>query len=138
MKLNSLLALTELVIETDVWRFLVWVYLFLLYVLVVAFSIIHSIDKHEYLNDRQKYFIFKRPVFFVISYTKNKRVVSKKTFILEVIGYLLAIASIVIFIISLNLSVRTSYILMGVMYALTLSFTTTTSLIEAKVKKIVK
>ena len=138
MKLNSLLVLTELVIKTDVWRFLVWVYMLLLYTLVVAFAIIHSIDKHEYLNDRQKYFTFKRPVFFVISYTKNKRTVSKKTFILEVIGYLLAIASIVIFIISLNLSVRTSYILMGVMFVLTMSFTTTTSLIEAKVKKIVK
>ena len=135
MELNSLLVLTEIVIKTDAWRLLVGVYIFLLYVLVVAFSIIHSIDKHEYLNDRQKYFTFKRPVFFVISYTKNKRVVSKKTFILEVIGYLLAIASIVIFIISLNLSVRTSYILMGVMFALIMSFAVTTRLIEAKVEK---
>ena len=72
--------------------------------LIISFSFqsLYLIDRCEYLMDKQKtIYKFKRKKFFVINYTKNKKEVAKKTFILEVMGYCIMIFLTIFFVLVL-------------------------------------
>lgn len=126
---------TETLLESDMLGTLVASYLFLLIILFVSFLNVYSVDKYEFLYNKQKCFDFKHNMFFIIMYSKEKHVVSKKTFILELIGYLLLILSIVVFICSLKQDVTTACVLLGIVTLLIMSFGCVTGSIYGKIKK---
>ena len=80
-----------------------------------TFINIYSIDEYEYKNNLQTYFVFKRKMFFIFSYKKSKTIVSKKTFILECLGYFVALIVIATFVFSLWLSATNFLILFWVL-----------------------
>ena len=108
------LTQTEILLESSMFGTLIASYLFLLWIIFVSFLNIYSVDKFEFLNNQQKCLEFKHKLFFVIMYSKEKHIVSKKTFISELIGYLIVIASIIVFICSLKQDVRTAFILLTI------------------------
>ena len=126
---------TEILLESSMLGTLIASYLFLLLVIFVSFLNIYSIDKFEFLNNQQKCLEFKHKLFFVIMYSKEKHIVSKKTFILELIGYLIAIASIIVFICSLKQDVTTAFILLAIVALVIFTFGCITGGMYGKIKK---
>ena len=113
---------TETLLASDMFPIFVALHIFLLIVLFVSFLNIYCIDKYEFLNNKQKCFEFKFNMFFIVMYSKVKQIVSKKTFILEIIGYLLLIISVISFIYSTNQEVTTAFICLGIVTLLIFIF----------------
>lgn len=129
------LTQTEILLESSMLGTLIASYLFLLMVIFVSFLNIYSVDKFEFLNNQQKCLEFKYKLFFVIMYSKEKHIVSKKTFISELIGYLISITSIIVFICSLNQDVTTAFILLGIVSLVIFTFGCITGGMYKKIKK---
>lgn len=125
----------EILLESSMLGTLIASYLFLLLVIFVSFLNIYSIDKFEFLNNQQKCLEFKHKLFFVIMYSKEKHIVSKKTFILELIGYSIVIASIIVFICSLKQDVTTAFILLAIVALVIFTFGCITGGMYGKIKK---
>ena len=68
-------------------------------------------------------------------YSKEKHIVSKKTFISELIGYLIVIASIIVFICSLKQDVTTAFILLAIVALVIFTFGCITGGMYRKIKK---
>lgn len=126
---------TEILLESNMLGTLIASYLFLLLVIFVSFLNIYSVDKFEFLNNQQKCLEFKHKLFFVIMYSKEKHIVSKKTFISELIGYLIVIASIIVFICSLKQDVTTAFILLAIVALVIFTFGCITGGMYRKIKK---
>lgn len=126
---------TEILLESSMLGTLIASYLFLLLVIFVSFLNIYSVDKFEFLNNKQKCLEFKHKLFFVIMYSKEKHIVSKKTFISELIGYLIVIASIIVFICSLKQDVTTAFILLAIVALVIFTFGCITGGMYRKIKK---
>lgn len=126
---------TEILLESSMLGALIASYLFLLLVIFVSFLNIYSVDKFEFLNNQQKCLEFKHKLFFVIMYSKEKHIVSKKTFISELIGYLIVIASIIVFICSLKQDVTTAFILLAIVALVVFTFGCITGGMYRKIKK---
>lgn len=126
---------TEILLESSMLGTLIASYLFLLLVIFVSFLNIYSVDKFEFLNNQQKCLEFKHKLFFVIMYSKEKHIVSKKTFISELIGYLIVIASIIVFICSLKQDVTTAFILLAIVALVIFTFGCITGGMYRKIKK---
>lgn len=126
---------TEILLESSMLGTLIASYLFLLLVIFVSFLNIHSVDKFEFLNNQQKCLEFKHKLFFVIMYSKEKHIVSKKTFISELIGYLIVIASIIVFICSLKQDVTIAFILLAIVALVIFTFGCITGGMYRKIKK---
>lgn len=126
---------TEILLESSMLGALIASYLFLLLVIFVSFLNIYSVDKFEFLNNQQKCLEFKHKLFFVIMYSKEKHIVSKKTFISELIGYLIVIASIIVFICSLKQDVTTAFILLAIVALVIFTFGCITGGMYRKIKK---
>lgn len=126
---------TEILLESSMLGTLVASYLFLLLVIFVSFLNIYSVDKFEFLNNQQKCLEFKHKLFFVIMYSKEKHIVSKKTFISELIGYLIVIASIIVFICSLKQDVTTAFSLLAIVALVIFTFGCITGGMYRKIKK---
>ena len=126
---------TEILLESSMLGALIASYLFLLLVIFVSFLNIYSVDKFEFLNNQQKCLEFKHKLFFVIMYSKEKHIVSKKTFISELIGYLIVIASIIVFICSLKQDVTTAFILLAIVALVIFTFGCITGGMYIKIKK---
>ena len=135
VELANMVILTETLLESSMLGTLIAAYIFLIPVIFVSFLNIYSVDKYEYLNHKQICIQFKHKLFFVIMYSKNKNIVSKKTFIAELIGYILSIASIVSLFFSLNQDVDTALILLGIVYLLVLTFGCITGGMYHKIRK---
>ena len=133
--LVHILTQTEILLESSMLGALIASYLFLLLVIFVSFLNIYSVDKFEFLNNQQKCLEFKYKLFFVIMYSKEKHIVSKKTLISELIGYLIFIASIIVFIYSLKQDVTTSFILLGIVALVVFTFGCVTGGMYRKIKK---
>ena len=131
----NILTQAEILLESDMLRVLITAYIFLFAVLFMSFLNIYSVDKIEFLINQQKRLQFKHKLFFLITYSKNKYIVSKKTLILELIGYLIAIASIIIFICSLKQDVTTACILLTIVAVVNFIFGCVTGGMYWKVKK---
>ena len=82
----------------------------------VSFINIYSMDEYEFKHNLQSCYEFKRKIPFIIMHSKCKNIISKKTFILEILGFILAILLVVSFIISLWLSLNFSFLLVGICY----------------------
>lgn len=126
---------TEILLESSMFGTLIASYLFLLSVIVVSFLNIYSVDKFEFLNNQQNCLEFKHKLFFVIMYSKEKNIVSKKTFISELAGYLISITSIIVFVCSLKQNVTTAFILLGIVALVTFTFGCITGGMYGKIKK---
>ena len=124
---------TEILLESSMLGTLIASYLFLLLVIFVSF--LNILDKFEFLNNQQKCLEFKHKLFFVIMYSKEKHIVSKKTFISELIGYLIVIASIIVFICSLKQDVTTAFILLAIVALVIFTFGCITGGMYRKIKK---
>lgn len=126
---------TEILLESSMLGTLIASYLFLLLVIFVSFLNIYTVDKFEFLNNQQKCLEFKHKLFFVIMYSKEKHIVSKKTFISELIGYLIVIVSIIVFICSIKQDVTTAFILLAIAALVIFTFGCITGGMYRKIKK---
>ena len=126
---------TEILLESSMLGTLIASYLFLLLVIFVSFLNIYSVDQFEFLNNQQKCLEFKHKLFFVIMYSKEKHIVSKKTFISELIGYLIVIASIIVLICSLKQDITTAFILLAIVALVIFTFGCITGGMYRKIKK---
>lgn len=119
----QLLTQTEILLDSDILGTFIGFYFYLLIVLIVSFLNICSVDKFEFLYNKQKsFFEFKHKLFFIIMYSKEKHIISKKTFITEVIGYCLFILSVIMFVISLYKDIIISFILLGILAVFIFTF----------------
>ncbi|MBE6539663.1 MAG: hypothetical protein E7674_02855 [Ruminococcaceae bacterium] len=109
-------------------------YLMLALFMFVSFVNIYSIDKHEFLTNVQETYVFKRRMFFIIMFSREKKVVSKKTFILEILGYVITILVTVSFLISLKLTTEISFILLSVSAVVVIIFGSITGFLYRKIK----
>lgn len=119
----QLLTQTEILLDSDILGTFIGFYFYLLIVLIVSFLNICSVDEYEFLNNKQKsFFEFKHKLFFIITYSKEKHIISKKTFITEVIGYCLFVLSVIIFVISLYKDIIIAFILLGILSVFIFTF----------------
>lgn len=119
----QLLTQTEILLDSDILGTFIGFYFYLLIVLIVSFLNICSVDEYEFLNNKQKsFFEFKHKLFFIITYSKEKHIISKKTFITEVIGYCLFVLSVIIFVISLYKDIIIAFILLGILAVFIFTF----------------
>ena len=123
LELVQLLTQTEILLDSDILGTFIGFYIFLLIVLFVSFLNICSVDEYEFLNNKQKsFFEFKHKLFFIITYSKEKHIISKKTFITEAIGYCLFVLSVIIFVISLYKDIIIAFILLGILSVFIFTF----------------
>lgn len=136
VELANIVILTETLLDSNMLGTLLGAYFFLYVLHFVSFMNIYSVDKYEYLNYRVKERIkFKYNLFFIIMYSKQKNIISKKTFILELIGYLIVIASIIVFICSLKQDVTTAFILLASVALVIFTFGCITGGMYHKIRK---
>lgn len=122
VELANILTQKAILLESDMIGTLIVCYMYLCLVLFVSFVNIYAVDKYEFLNNIQKCIEFKRKVFFVIHYSKHKYIVSLKTFVMELIGYILVVTMMVSFLLSLNINASVSFILVAVLALIILAF----------------
>lgn len=113
---------TEILLESSIFRTFIAAYLFLFLLIFVSFLNIYSVDEFEFLNNQQKCLEFKYKLFFIIMYSKEKHIVSKKTLISELIGYLITITLIILFIYSIKQDVDKALILLGINFLIVYIF----------------
>ena len=77
---NSLIPM-EILWGSNMLGTLIGSYIFLHVVIFVSFMNIFSVDKYEFLNNMQNCIKLKHKLFFIIIYSKEKHIVSKKTLI---------------------------------------------------------
>lgn len=129
------LTQTEILLESSMLGTLIGSYLFLFLIIFVSFLNIYSVDKFEFLNNQQKCLEFKYKLFFVIMYSKEKHIISKKTLILELIGYLISISSIIVLICSLKKDIATAFTLLGIVALVIFTFGCITGWMYKKINK---
>ena len=132
--LVKFLTHTEILLESNTLGLLIACYVFLFSILFVSFVNIYSVDKYEFLNNMQNCIEFKKKVFFIVHYSKHRYVVSLKTFILEAIGYALAISIIIGLLFSLKLEISYSLVLVAVLAFIILVFGCITGAMYRKAK----
>lgn len=135
VELAHILTRTEILLESSMLGTLITLYSFLLLIVFVSFLNIYSVDKFEFLNNKQRCWEFKFKLFFVIMYSKEKHIVSKKTLVLELIGYLILVSSIIVFICSLKQDVTIAFILLGIVALIIFIFGCVTGAMYGKIKK---
>lgn len=135
VELAHLLTKTEILLESSMLGTLIASYLYLLLTIFVSFLNIYSVDKYEFLNNQQKCIELKCKLFFIIMYSKEKRIVSKKTLVSELIGYLILVITIIMFFCSLKQNVTTALILLGIVAIIVFAFGCVTGYMYYKTKK---
>lgn len=125
----------EILLESNTLGLLIACYAFLFSILFVSFVNIYSVDKYEFQNNIQNCVEFKRRVFFVVHYSKHRYIISLKTFIMEAIGYLLAISLITCLLFSLKLEISISLALVAVLTFIILIFGCITGAMFRKTKQ---
>ena len=122
VELANILTQKAILLESDMIGTLIVCYMYLCLVLFVSFVNIYAVDKYEFLTNTQKCIEFKRKVFFLIHYSKHKYIVSLKTFVMELIGYILGLTMIVSVLLSLNINVSLAFIVVAVLAIIILAF----------------
>ena len=133
VELARFLTQTEILLESDMFRTLLTAYLYMLIMLFFAFLNIYSTDEYEFMHNEQKCWEFKHRMFFIIMKSKEKHIVSKKTFILELIGYLIFILTITVFICSLKQTYTTALILAVIVFSIITVFACVTDTVYKKI-----
>ncbi len=113
----------------------VWLYILSLFATVTAFVTIYSTDKIEYMYNEQRCFEFKHKVFFIIQKSKNRQIVSKKTFVLELLGYILFAMILGLLVASFYISEMVALIIVCAAFAASIAFTCVSCFFYHKVKK---
>ena len=134
-ELARVLIQTEILLESDMLGSLIIAYLCMLMLIYYAFLTIYSTDEYEFLHNEQKCWEFKHRMFFIIMKSKEKHIVSKKTFILELIGYLIFILTITVFICSLKQTVTVAIILLAFVAIIIITFGCIRGCMYRKIKK---
>lgn len=134
-ELARVLIQTEILLESDMLGSLIIAYLCMLMLIYYAFLTIYSTDEYEFLHNEQKCWEFKHRMFFIIMKSKEKHIVSKKTFILELIGYLIFILTITVFICSLKQTITVAIILLAFVAIIIITFGCITGCMYRKTKK---
>ena len=134
-ELARVLIQTEILLESDMLGSLIIAYLCMLMLIYYAFLTIYSTDEYEFLHNEQKCWEFKHRMFFIIMKSKEKHIVSKKTFILELIGYLIFILTITVFICSFKQTVTVAIILLAFVAIIIITFGCITGCMYRKIKK---
>ncbi len=127
--------LIDILLESELVGTVLCGYLFLLFVVIVSFVNIYSTDKVDFLYNNQKCINFKHKALFIIQKSQNKKVVSIKTFVLELIGYIIFIPMMFSMIYGLFLEIKNSIILLGINAILIFSFGIVTAVFYRKSKK---
>lgn len=135
VELAHILTRTETLLESNMLGILILCYGYLVLILFVSFLNIYSLDKYEFKKNKQKCITFKYKMFFIFMYSKQKKIVSIKTFVLEMIGYLLFILLLVLFFVSLKQNVTNTFIIFGVVSFLIFSFGCVTGSFYRKTQK---
>lgn len=79
LELVQLLTQTEILLDSDMLGTIIASYFFLLLIILESFLNIYAVDKYEFLYNKQKsFFEFKHKLFFIIMYSKEKHIISKK------------------------------------------------------------
>lgn len=127
--INLLQHLTKIapLSELEIVKYLITGVLVLLSCCIGIFIDIYCVDKIEFLYNEQIFFEFKFNMRFIITYSKNKKIISKKTFILELIGYVIVLYSIITFVISLCLKNFVSLVVFSISYVAAIIFLFITS-----------
>ena len=120
--LANSLTQTGILLESDILLTVGGSYFFFLYILFISFVNIYSVDKYEFSNNTQSCFDAKYKLPFIIQYSKNKYVISRKTFRMELIGYSVLLVMIVLLCVSLFVSPKTAVVLLGVSSLIVLIF----------------
>lgn len=99
----QVLTLTEILLVFDFRTLMVGYILFVLFIVPYCFYMVFQMNKFDILSDKyllskRKRFNFKRNVWFIITYSKNKKTFLKKTFIVELIVYGVALLTTIMFI----------------------------------------
>lgn len=97
------LTLTDILSVFDFRTLTVGYILFMSFVVPYCFYMVFQMDKFDILNDKyspskSKRLMFKNNVWFIITYSKNKKNIIKKTFILDIIVYGMALFTTIMFI----------------------------------------
>lgn len=91
-----------------------------------SFNNILRMDECEFKYNLQTSFVeFKRNIPFIFSESGSKNVFSKKTFILEIVGYLIALVILSFFIVSFFLSVDVAFALSFLSFGIVIPYAST-------------
>ncbi len=112
-------------------------YIAMLLILAKEFINVYSVDEIYFQNNfYSKYFTFKHKMFFICQFDKkNKNIVAKRTFFMELICYLLFAINIGLFIGSLFLTSITAFIVLGIDVVITIIFVGITASMLVKARK---
>lgn len=116
------LTQTDILLGSDIFSTVCGGYFFLLCILFVSFVNIYSVDKYEFLNNIQSCFDVRHKLPFIIQYSKNKSVISKKTFRMELMGYAVLLIMVMLFCISLFVNTKSALVLLGTSSSIVLVF----------------
>ena len=133
-ELSEFLTQKVTILESNMVGSIAAAYLFLTLFMFVSFVNIYSIDKYEFLTNVQETYVFKRRMFFIIMFSKEKKIVSKKTFILEILGYVITILMTVCFLLSLKLTTQISFLLLSVCAGAVIVFGSITGFLYRKTR----
>lgn len=133
-ELSEFLTQKVTILESNMVGPIAAVYLFLTLFMFVSFVNIYSIDKYEFLTNVQETYVFKRRMFFIIMFSKEKKIVSKKTFILEILGYVITILMTICFLLSLKLTTQISFLLLSVCAGAVIVFGSITGFLYRKTR----
>ncbi|MDE7106416.1 MAG: hypothetical protein K2O22_04545 [Anaeroplasmataceae bacterium] len=131
----SILNINEKLLVSDLLGVFIATYVILLLFVVFSFIDIYSIDKLEFLYNKQKCLVFKRRIPFIIMYSKTKTAISKKTLIYELIGYVIGIYVIANMVISLFLTLTVVFIILLICVIVTLIYFGVMRYFYHKIKK---
>ena len=129
------IMLMEVLLDSDMVGTVSLGYFFLFLILFVSFVNIYSVDKIEFMYNEQRCIEFKRSIFFIIQKSKNKKIISIKTFVLELIAYLLLLLIITSWVLGFVLNVKTALVVLGVNALAVLVFGCITAFFYKKSKK---
>ena len=109
ISLNLFLTETKILLESDSLRTIIFEHIALIGIHILSLLLVLSIDNVEFKTKNQKLLTFKHRQIFIMQKSKNKRVISKKTFLFEVFWYLIILCDIALFVITLFLEERLAW-----------------------------
>ena len=111
----------------------IMIYVSLVVLMAFCFDNVLIMDETEHKNNNQRYFEFKKEMFFVFSSTKSKTRILKKTFILECVGYLALIIVLFVFFFSFFLPENVASVLwLPCCFGIFAPYAVTTGLMKGK------
>lgn len=121
-ELMNFSILKVILLESDMLRPVIGGYFYLIILNILTVLNILGVDKYEVSRGMPSCYKFKCSLPFIFTKSKDKHLIPKKTFIFEVIFYVLKLLVIVSIMISLYLSVKDAIYLMVIISAVDIIF----------------